>query len=360
MNDLMSFEEFMEGIKENIHSYLPPEYADASLNFSESRKINEQYHNLTITQEGQKVSPSINLDELYSAYQKMGDLTPVMEKIAEVALLRPDGIEIEKLENYEFAKENLFIRVCNAETNKELLETVPHKTLGDLAVTYHVMVGNDNDAVGSTIVSYNLLERYGISEEQLHMDAMENSARILSPSLEPMNKVMARMMGLGGLEVEQEPFEKAVENFNFRDESMFVLSNTRAVNGAAVIFYPEVMEQLGDNAGGNFYIIPSSVHEVILIADDGTMTRNDLEGLIKEINDNELQPKDRLSDTLYHYDSNEHRLERAVDYEERKEMESEIGRKVEKTSVRDKLKNAEARVNEQGTATRKVQAQAIE
>ena len=360
MSDLMSFEEFTDSVKSSIREYLPEEYENAEVVVGESRKINSHYHSMTIAKEGQNVSPSVNLDQMYEEYRRTGELVPVMHEMAKIATMEPDGIDMHKLDSYEQAKDSLFIRVSNAETNKEFLEGVPHETIGDLAVTYHVLMGMGNGEVGSTTVNYELMEKFGITEAQLKADAMENSSKILSPSLESMNNVMARLLGMDGPVTGSVPFEQAVQDFNFREEGMFVLTNTTAVNGAAVMFYPEVMEQLGEHAGVDLFVIPSSTHEVILVPDDGAMNREDLEKMIKEINANEVDPKDRLSDSLYHYDSKDHKLERAVDFEERKEMEKTIGRTVEKTSIKDKLKSAEARVNEQTTQAKPAMAQMLE
>ena len=360
MSDILSFEEFTDKVREDIRSFLPPELDGAEIRVAERFKLNDSYRGLTIAKEDQHLSPAINLDEAYGEYLRTGELTPVLRTIAEIAMMPAEGVNVEALEDYDQAKEKLFIRVSNAETNRGVLENVPHETVGDLAITYHVMVDRDNEEIGSAMVTNELLKKYGISAEQLKEDAMENSAKILSPLLEPMNKVMERMMGFEGFETRQVPFEQAVEDFSFHDENMFVLTNTCAVNGAAVIFYPEVMEQLGEKAGGDLYIIPSSIHEVILVPDDGVMERDSLESIIREINSYELAPKDKLSDTLYHYDSRDHLLERAVDFEERMEMEHAIARNVEKVSIKDRLKDAEAKVNGQTAPSRPVRVQAIE
>ena len=357
---MLDYQEFKDTVLDSIRDHLPEEYKDASINVGESRKINESYDGITVLKEGQHIAPAINLNHLFGDYQKHGDMDRIFDAISEIVTRRPEGMDLNALESYEAAKENLFIRVSNAETNKDLLEQVPHETVGDLAVTYHIMIGRDDEGFGSTMITNELLDKYGISVEQLKADALENSAKILSPSIESMNNVMARMMGMQNLAFESVPFEQAVEDFNFNEEGMFVLTNTNALNGAAVMFYPEVLEQLGDHAGVDLFIIPSSVHETIILPDDGVMQRPELESVIRDINANEVSPKDRLSDSLYHYDSQEHRLERAIDFEERKEMEHTIGQKVEKVSIQDKLKEAEERVNSQSSPSKTPKAHVLE
>ena len=295
---MLEFEEFKIQILENIRDHLPEEYRSASIGIAETRKINESYDGLTVKKEDQPVAPSINLNQMFRDYQGHGDMDRVFEQISEIVEMRAEGLDLDIFESYENAKDHLFIRVSNAETNRDLLEDVPHETLGDLAVTYHLMVERNDEGFGSTMITNELLEKYGIPGDQLKADALENSAKILSPSIESMNNVMARMMGMKNLALESVPFEQAVEDFNFREEGMFVLTNTNAVNGAAVMFYPEVLEQLGNHAGVDLFIIPSSVHETIILPDDGVMQRSDLESMIRDINANEVAPKDRLSDSL--------------------------------------------------------------
>ena len=357
MSNLMSFEEFTEQVKQSIKEYLPFEYADAEVNVSEGLKINASYTSLSVNKEGQNISALVNLDEMFRDYQRDGDLTSVLFKIADIAATQPEGMDVRKLEDYEQAKDSLFIRVCNTESNKDLLEKVPHEILGDLAVTYHVMLDRNEDGFGSTIINHELLGKYGVPESQLKADAMENSTKILSPTIESMTNVMARMMGFSDVDIQSIPFETAVENFDFQKDNMFVLSNTSAMNGAATIFYPEVMERIGEQAGGDLFVIPSSVHEVLLVPDDGVMQRENLEQIIRDINANEVEPKDRLSDTLYHYDVKEHKLERAVDFEERQEVSRDVK---EKVSIKDRLKDAEAKAQEQKTVSRPPRAQALE
>lgn len=345
----MDFSEFKNTILAGLREHLPKGFQEASIQLGESRKINETYDSLTVMKEGQHIAPSVNLNLFYMDYQAHGDLEKIFDEICQIVQKEPVGMELDAIEDYEKAKENLFIRVSNAKTNEELLSKVPHEIIGDLAITFHIMIGQDEDGFGSTLITNELLEKYPVTEAELKEDAMANSARILSPSIESMNNVMARMMGisedhpfLGTL-----PFEEAVKDFSFREDGMYVLTNQNAVNGAAVMFYPTVMEQLAEQAGVDLFIIPSSVHETILLADDGVMNRPELENMIRDINAHEVAPKDRLSDTLYHYDGREHKLERAVDFEERREKEMSRAGKKEKTSVKEKIRSAEEREKKQ-------------
>ncbi|MBQ7925064.1 MAG: hypothetical protein IJ335_02090, partial [Lachnospiraceae bacterium] len=69
-----------------------------------------------------------------------------------------------------------------------------------------------------------------------------------------------------------------------------------------VMLYPDFWDKLGMAWKGKFYILPSSVHEVILLKDDGEESPSKLQEMVREINQCEVDPTEVLSDSIYHYD----------------------------------------------------------
>lgn len=84
------------------------------------------------------------------------------------------------------------------------------------------------------------------------------------------------------------------------EAGMFVATCNNGVNGAGCIFYPEFMDQAAEKLQGDFFVLPSSVHEVILLPDNGQMDFHELEAMVRQINETEVAPQDRLSDSVYH------------------------------------------------------------
>ena len=312
----MNFDEFVLLMQERIKDYLPDDYAEADVEITETRKLNQNYTALIVKKEGQEIAASIDLDMLYNMLDDMS-VEEILEQAADMAQRQPEGLDINDIQDYEKAKERLFIRVSNAEENRELLKDTPHKEIIGLAVTCHVLVGLEDGEMGSTMVTAPLLDKFGVTTEQLFEDAFLNSQEILPPSIEPMEAMLGRMLGFG-MEMEvPETLEAQLENLDLEKMGMAVLTNRQAVNGAAVIFYPDLMAKIGDSQQVDFFILPSSCHEVILVADDGKMELQNLESMVKEINAAEVAPKDRLSDTVYHYDHKDHILEKGSDFEKR-------------------------------------------
>ncbi len=312
----MNFDEFVAQVKDRVKDFLPDDFADASVEVMETRKLNQTYTALIIRKEGQSIAPSIDLDALYAELEN-SSMEEVLEQAADLAQRQPEGLDVESIQDYEKAKERLFIRVSGTEDNQVLLQDIPHREYNGLAITYHVMAEINDQEMGSTMVTNDLLEKFGVTKEQLHEDALRNSPKILPPSIEPMEAMLQKMLGFGAAMETPTAFEEQILSLDMKKEGMAVLTNRQAVNGAAVIFYPEVLEKIGDSQQVNFFILPSSVHEVILVNDDGSMKLKDLEDMVKSINAAEVAPKDRLSDTVFHYDYKEHLLEKGSDYEDR-------------------------------------------
>ena len=192
----MNFDGFVEEVKNRIKDFLPEDYANADVEITESKKLNYTYPALIVKKEGQEIDASIDLDMLYNMLDDMS-VEEILEQAADMAQRQPEGLDINDIQDYEKARERLFIRVSNAEENRELLKDTPHKEIMGLAVTRHVLVGLEDGEMGSTMVTAPLLEKFGVTTEQLFEDAFLNSQEILPPSIEPMEAMLGRMMGFG-------------------------------------------------------------------------------------------------------------------------------------------------------------------
>ena len=178
----MNFNEFVNEVKDNIKLFLPKDYENAEVSTMECQKLNRAYTGLMVRKEGEMLTPTINLNQLYEAYKAQPGVTmeTVCRKIADIVIEAPIQVDLKAIFNYEDVKDKLFIRVSSAEANKEVLENAPHQLKEDLAITYHVVVGKDQDGLSSMFIKNDLLEQYGISAEQLHEDAMKSSPRVMA------------------------------------------------------------------------------------------------------------------------------------------------------------------------------------
>ena len=330
----MNFEEFINTIKDTIKEYLPEDYRDAEVNILENRKLNTNYTGLTVTREGDTLAPTINLNNLFDSYSKHPEhsIKAVMKEVASVIQHTPETFDIGRIMDYDRVKKNLFLRLSAAEKNKDLLEHAPHIRKEDLAITFHIMLDQSDKGTATTMINDNMMEAYGIDLDQLYQDALLNSPVICPAQIENMGEALSRMMiedmkSAGAPPEVIQEMEKDLKESN-KDNPMTIITNDRLVDGASAIFYPGVMDLVGERMQGDYFILPSSVHETLVVPDDGRVSLQELTDMVKEVNMTQVSPEDQLTDQVYHYDIADHVFEKAETFAERKlAKETEMGGK---------------------------------
>ena len=327
----MNFNEFVNEVKDNIKLFLPKDYENAEVSTMECHKLNRAYTGLMVRKEGELLTPTINLNQLYEAYKTQPSVTmeTVCRKIADIVLEAPIQVDLKAILNYENVKDKLFIRVSSAETNKEVLEIVPHQLKEDLAITYHVAVGKDQDGLSSMLITNEMMKEYGVTQEQIHEDAMKSSPRVMVPEVSSIGVLIDEIYQKNILMLTPDEREMLLETLQESSEmpTFFVVTNTDRIDGAGVIFYPEFMDNMGELLGNNFFILPSSIHQMLILPDDGQVDAEMLRDMVKEVNATQVAPAERLTNDVYHFDTKDHVFEKADRFTERqKEKEAQVAK----------------------------------
>ena len=327
----MNYEDFKEKFEEAVKDKLNDEGLEANLSFHEVKKLNESYEALTVTPEGESIGVNIPVERFFNAYEDGMDFSETIDKAVDIINQgineRPD-IDIDSLSDYSKMKGKLAIEVVSAEANKEMLESVPHKDLEDMAIVYRFVLSSGDDWRQSVVVTNQMLENFGITAEQLHADAMEIAPQLKPVEIKGMSEVLAELMGVEEAEM------MGIGPVAPEDEQMYVASVPDKVHGAGVLAYEEFMDKAAERAGGDFYILPSSIHEVLIVPDNGQMDFKSLEDMVKEVNATQVAPQDKLTDSVYHYDSKDKIFELGEKFVERM-----AEKEAEKTSERDEKKS---------------------
>ena len=330
----MDYENFKEQFVEDVRDRLYEQGAEVDLSVHTVNKLNESYEAITVTPEGSNIGVNIGIDKFYDAIESGKSYDEVVDKAVEVinnGINQRPEFDIASLSDYSQMKEKLAMEVVSAEANKEMLETVPHQNIEDMAVVYRFVLSSDDDGRASILVTNQLLDSMGVTPEQLHADAMENAPQIKPVEIKGMSEVMAEMMGVEQAEL-MGIFPVAPE-----DEQMYVATVPDKVHGAGVLAYQDFMDKAAEKAGGDFFILPSSIHEILIVPDNGKMNLKDLEAMVKEVNATQVSPVDKLTDSVYHYDSKAKIFELGEKFVER-QSERETEHSEEKGSILGDLK----------------------
>ena len=308
--DYESFKkEFTEDIKEKLYEM---GYGDVDIKINNIKKVNRDYEAMNVVPEGGVMGVSFNLEEIFTKFEQSGDYDSVLKNTTSFVANGIDTApktDIDNLLNYEKMKNKLSIEVISAEANKELLLNIPHDRIEDLAAVYRFVLKSESTGKASILVSNEMMQKMGITHEQLKNDALYNAPIIRPAVIKGMNEVIKELMG-------KEAYEIANGTGNV-EESVYVATVPDKDSGAGVLSYQNFMDQAAERVGGDFFILPSSIHEILIVKDDGEMKAELLRNMVQQINRTELMPEDKLSDNVYHYDSKEHIFELAEKFEAR-------------------------------------------
>lgn len=320
----MDYENFKEQFTEDLKDRLLERGEDVKVSINQVNKLNESYEAITVTPEEGNIGVNISLDKFYDAIENGTPYEDVLDKAVETVergLNNTPQIDVAALTDYSQMKEKLVMEVVSTESNKDMLENVPHKDMEDMSVVYRFVLDSNDEGRATVLVTNQILDSMGVTPEQLHDDAMENAPKIKPAEIKGMSEVMAEMMGI-----------EQAEMFGMgpvapEDEKMFVASVPDKIHGAGVLAYQDFMDQAAERVGGDFYILPSSLHEVLLVPDNGQMQLSDLEAMVKEVNATQVDPVDKLTDSVYHYDSKEKIFELGKKFVERQNQREEMAEK---------------------------------
>lgn len=315
----MTYEKFTQLVKEQILSYLPEEYANAEVVIQEvTRNNDQQFQAVSIKRPVDRIVPTIYLDEYYQMHQNGRDMDNILTALAKIH--QEGTAESVKwlsfhADDYESVKNRLYLTVLNRDNNQNYLEDVVHKDISDTDITAAVRVlCESRKEIGTTsfLVKENMLEIWGISEEVLYEQALKNTESLFKPE---MFNMMAVLFG-GDVE---EAKDKEILPYE-----QYVLSNDVKTNGATVMLYPNLLQEIGEATGSNFFILPSSIHELILIKDNGEMDAEELQRMVMEINRTHVNPEEVLSDEVYCYDYEKQKMIMATEPSRTKEFVTQM------------------------------------
>ena len=323
----MDYEQFKEEVKATIKAYLPEKYEDAEINIVQVTKNNDQkLDGLTIRSKDSAVTPTIYINGMFDRMQNGEKMSDIMREIADLHLNHENavGIDVSKILDYEKAKENITCRLVNAEQNAEYLKDKPYTQIEDLAITYHIKVNDGPEGLMTSPITDKLMKQYGVTKDDIHKVAMENLERLTPPKFVSMQEMMMEIMLPDKSDPNYDIMKQALtEQIGGADNLMYVLTNENKVNGAVLALDQNIMDKIAEKVGGDFYVLPSSVHEVLVVPKRADMDVKELEHMVQEVNATQVAVEEQLSDHVYMYDAKEHEFLRADKAEAREQKSPE-------------------------------------
>ena len=296
----MEFTSFTTLIREEVEKRTGSSY---KVRINDVRKNNGVIlRGLTVMQDDSNISPTIYLNNYYEAYES-GEATlinvvnDVMDTYHRNKVNK--SVDMRYFLNYECVKEHIIYKLINTEKNKELLEDIPHVEFLDLSIVFQCLVAKESFGTASILIHNAHMKLWDVPLMELYQVAAENTQRIQGYEIKCMNDVVCEI--LQAESPENFDYESCMEELA-DSVPMYVLSNKSRIEGAACLLYPDLIKDFAEALGSSLYIIPSSIHELLLLPATNTDESGDIKEMIREINDTQVRMEEILSYSLYLYD----------------------------------------------------------
>lgn len=295
----MEFKEFIVKIENSIKEFYGE---NVKVEVKKITKNNGVILNgVVITKEDENISPTIYLEGFYGDYLKGKVFGRIVQEIIQIYEEHKIKVPINMdfFLDYQAVRGRLFLKVINYEKNEERLVDIPHKRFLDLAVVVYYAYMNDYLGRGSIQVNVSHLDSWGVSQEEVFGEAEKNTREKLGVEILGMKDMLWELMG----DRESPEFEQIRENISCMEKeiTMHVLTLRGRYYGAASICFPDMLRAFARKCKRNFYILPSSIHELIVIPDTGRENPENLRNMVREVNDDHVDAEEQLSDNIYYF-----------------------------------------------------------
>lgn len=297
----MEYEEFLAHLEISIEQKLDQTY---EVRFQTVMKNNDVLlHAVVLMKKGERISPTIYLNAYYDRFKDGESITKLAEEIVALrkstqsnnSYFKPtEDLSLEKW------KDKVVFRLVNRKANEQRLKNLPYMAFVDLAITFHCLVSTEGSSIGSFAVTKELMKRWNVNLNVLYQYASKNTPKIFPVTIRSMEEILEDMVPT----LNQDECE-----VDANAPCIYILSNQSGVNGASALLYPEVLEKFSYSICSNLYILPSSIHEVILVPYHKDIKKSQLMKMVSEVNETEVAKEEVLSSQVYYYDRFAKKLE---------------------------------------------------
>lgn len=295
----MVYESFLENIQLAVADRLGSSFSVSVQQVPKNNGVVSD--SLCIQKPPSPVSAAIYMGHFFDEYRKGMPVSSIVSEILQIydSHTLPPAFLPEQFLSFEACRQNLACKLVNTSRNKASLPNIPHFSFLDLSIVFYLFTENE-DEVFTSLVNNSQMDLWGVTAEELFSQAKSNSMSLFPPVIKELDEIIHNL-----LPSQETPFssdqKEAFPPIQEEKPLIYVLTNIKGVNGAYTMLYPGVLESFAQAAGSDLVIIPSSIHEVLLIPQEPDMDYSTMDDTIREINQTEVPAEEHLSDHIYFY-----------------------------------------------------------
>ena len=299
---MKSFEEFKEILREEVAKRVEGEIATVTMTKNNGVKLDA----LSVKSKSSNIAPVIYLGNYYNEYSKGRSIESIVDSIVFTARSE-SNVNIDIVSDFmDFNKirDSIEIKLINRDKNMELLSGAPYVEFLDMAIVFIVNVALEEDEGKATVLITNShVNMWGIAKEELNDIAKKNSLKNNPAVIKNMTDIIRELyIDRFGDD------EETCAMIDSMDYDMYVMTNKNKFYGAATITYEKVLKDFANSNNCNLYILPSSIHECILILEKYAMSVQELREMVQSVNSTEVSDEEVLSDNVIYYDRNSNKI----------------------------------------------------
>ena len=252
------------------------------------------------------ISPTVYLDELFQDYENGRDKEELLNIVYECVKrgMPRKPIDMSFFVDYENVCNKLCFKLINQAKNAQLLTDIPNIPYLDLAICFYYPFWNEEIGAGSILIHNSHLQRWGKSVTDLWQAASKNTRTLCPEQCCPMEEVLLELTGSQAKV--WPPLPEGGDDGYF---PLRILTNQQRIFGASVIIYEGYLEALSQRMDSSFFLLPCSIHEMILIPQEDRVGVERLEDMVSSANETSVAEQDYLSDHVYYYDRQKKKVE---------------------------------------------------
>ena len=290
------------------------------------------FDSVTVKQPGCNMTPTLYFQDLKRSFDEGMQMDELARSVLSFSRTGSGVWPAEDFDpgDYSYFRDKVMFRLVSSDRNRQYLRHRPHRGRLDLEIVYYYQCRIGKESMGTISVGDEDLNRCGISEEDIYRDALRNTPILNPPVICPITDLLNSftdpdgMPDLGAPVRDMDPDGMPDLHAPVRDADpdegvdiglpvyepdlygnapvpLLVLTNESKYCGAACMLYEGLLRDLSDEIRSDLFIIPSSIHEVLLLPDEGEFSEEELSALVCEINAHFINPSEILSDHVYRF-----------------------------------------------------------
>ena len=298
---VLSYEEFVTYIWENVEAVLNDE-SETEVVLTETAKNNGVMSEImTVRKEGENAAPVFYMRDIYEQYLRGASADHLIDQM--IVICRQCHADMmpmigEWFESFENIRDRIIFRVVNYEKNRQRIAHCPFIRKLDLALTFRVLIEEEENQIGTVLISNDLMKRWEVTDSDLYKLAVTNMQRLWKGVVEPVRDMIFEM---ADAQLSEEYHTFLEENDGAGEMPLYVMTNEIRLNGASVLFYTDCLKSFAASVGRDVFVLPSSIHEVLLIPVEEDVSAWDMRQVVEAVNHQLVSEEEVLSNHVYRY-----------------------------------------------------------